>query len=160
VPNWKESYHAYSTGQWKQTLNPQSPVTPSLFERDKWINLNAEVSTINVVSQEEIASVGRMAANLKQLHQVIKLTVHVSTNCHQTQSLPPPLHYNNHIPGEKPGSASCTTHLLSSCSATETFRTFRTGKTFLQAECPSSRIVSYPSGRSPAYSGPYAEAFL
>ena len=49
------------------------------------MNLDAEVSTINIVAQEEIASVRRMTANLKQFHQVVKLPVHISAHCRPTQ---------------------------------------------------------------------------
>lgn len=57
-----------------------------------WINtalrpyLNTEVSPVYVVPQEEVACVGRRTSHFKQLHQVKKLAVDVSTHWGHTQS--------------------------------------------------------------------------
>lgn len=42
--------------------------------------LNAEVSPVYIVPQEEVARVGRRTPDFKQLHQVKKLAVDVSTH--------------------------------------------------------------------------------
>lgn len=48
--------------------------------------LDTEVAPVYVVPQEEVACVGRRAAHFKQLHQVEKLAVDVSTHCgHSTK---------------------------------------------------------------------------
>ena len=43
-------------------------------------NLYAEISSIDIVSQEQISSLGRVAADLKELHQVIVLAVDVTAD--------------------------------------------------------------------------------
>ena len=43
-------------------------------------DLDAEVASVDVVPQEQIASGRRWTSDLEQLHQVIELTVHVSTH--------------------------------------------------------------------------------
>jgi hypothetical protein len=40
----------------------------------------AEVAPIDVVSEEKVTGLGRVAADLKQLHQVIVLTVNVAAD--------------------------------------------------------------------------------
>lgn len=45
--------------------------------------LDTEVAPVYVVPQEEVACVGRRTAHFKQLHQVEKLAVDVSTHCEQ-----------------------------------------------------------------------------
>ncbi len=52
----------------------------SIGEEEWSTNLDAEVSTINIVSQEQISRLGWIATDLKELHQVIVLAVHVATN--------------------------------------------------------------------------------
>lgn len=48
--------------------------------------LDTEVAPVYVVPQEEVACVGRRTAHFKQLHQIEKLAVDVSTHCeHSTQ---------------------------------------------------------------------------
>jgi len=48
-------------------------------------DLDTEVSAINVVSKEQIASVGGRPADLKQFHQVVELTVHITADCKQAR---------------------------------------------------------------------------
>ena len=47
-------------------------------------NLDTEVTSVHVVSEEEIPGGGRISAHLKQLDQVIKLTVDISAHCKQS----------------------------------------------------------------------------
>jgi hypothetical protein len=42
--------------------------------------LNAEVTTVNVVTEEEVACLSRVTANFEQLHEVIVLSVDVSAD--------------------------------------------------------------------------------
>jgi len=42
---------------------------------------DAEVAAVDVVAQEEIPRLGRVAADLEQLHQVVVLAVHVTAHC-------------------------------------------------------------------------------
>lgn len=44
------------------------------------IHLNGEVPSVHVVPQEEVASLVRRSSNVKQLYQVIELTVNVTTH--------------------------------------------------------------------------------
>jgi len=44
-------------------------------------NLYAEISTINIVSQEQISSFSRVTADLKKLHQIIVLAMNITANC-------------------------------------------------------------------------------
>ena len=43
-------------------------------------NLNGEVTAVDVISQEEVPGCGWITSNLKELHQIIKLAVHISTH--------------------------------------------------------------------------------
>ena len=47
-------------------------------------NLDTEVTSVHVVSEEEIPGGGRISAHLKQLDQVIKLTMDISAHCKQS----------------------------------------------------------------------------
>ena len=42
--------------------------------------LYAEISSVDVVAQEEILGIGRRSAHFKQFHQIVKLSVNVATN--------------------------------------------------------------------------------
>lgn len=43
--------------------------------------LYAEVSSIDVIAEEEILGIGRRPAHFKQFHQIVKLSMDVATNC-------------------------------------------------------------------------------
>jgi phosphopantetheine adenylyltransferase len=49
-------------------------------------NLNGEVTTVYVVTKEQVASVLGMTTDVKQLHQVVELAVDVATYCKGTTS--------------------------------------------------------------------------
>ena len=49
--------------------------------------LHRVVASVNIVSHEEVVCVWRLPPNLKQLHQVMKLAVDISTDCHRTPHL-------------------------------------------------------------------------
>ena len=49
--------------------------------------LHRVVASVNIVSHEEVVCVWRLPPNLKQLHQVVKLAVDISTDCHRTPHL-------------------------------------------------------------------------
>ena len=49
-------------------------------------NLNGEVTAVDVISQEEVPGCGGITSNLKELHQIIKLTVHISTHFERDQA--------------------------------------------------------------------------
>jgi hypothetical protein len=40
--------------------------------------LNTEVTTVNVVTQKQVSGLGRVSANLEQLHQIVILSVDVT----------------------------------------------------------------------------------
>jgi hypothetical protein len=42
--------------------------------------LNGKVSSIDIVSQEEVSGICRVASNLEQLHQIIVLSVYISAH--------------------------------------------------------------------------------
>ena len=42
------------------------------------------VATVDVVTHEEVVGVRRLAADLKQFHEVVKLAVNIATHCHWT----------------------------------------------------------------------------
>ena len=46
-------------------------------------NLNAEIASVHVISQEEIPGGGWVSPHLKQLDQVIELAVDISAHCKQ-----------------------------------------------------------------------------
>ena len=46
-------------------------------------SLNRVVATIDVISHEEIVSVGRAATDLEELAQVVELTMDITTNCYR-----------------------------------------------------------------------------
>ena len=46
-------------------------------------SLHRVVATIDVISHEEIVSVGRAATDLEELAQVVELTVDITTNCYR-----------------------------------------------------------------------------
>ena len=43
--------------------------------------LNGKVASVDIVSQEEVACVLRGSPHVKQLHEVIELSVDVTTHC-------------------------------------------------------------------------------
>lgn len=43
--------------------------------------LYAEISSIDVIAEEEILGIGRGSAHFKQFHQIVKLSMDVATNC-------------------------------------------------------------------------------
>lgn len=49
--------------------------------------LDRIVASVDIVSHEEIVGVWRLPPNLKQLHQVMKLTMDISADCHRTSHL-------------------------------------------------------------------------
>lgn len=58
------------------------------LKRDQERNcLHRVVASVNIVSHEEVVSVWRLPSDLKQLHEVMKLTVDISTDCHRTSHL-------------------------------------------------------------------------
>jgi len=42
------------------------------------------VATIDIVAHEQVVGVGRLSADLEQLHEVVELAVDVAANCHRT----------------------------------------------------------------------------
>lgn len=46
-------------------------------------SLHRVVATIDVISHEEIVSVGRAATDLEELAQVVELTMDITTNCYR-----------------------------------------------------------------------------
>ena len=46
--------------------------------------LHTVVSSVNIISHEEIVGVGALPSDPEQLHQVVKLTVDVATDRHRT----------------------------------------------------------------------------
>lgn len=42
--------------------------------------LNRVVATVNIVPHEQVVGVGRLAADLEELHEVVELTVHIAAN--------------------------------------------------------------------------------
>lgn len=66
----------------------QSIVLIFYLQRNQERNcLHRIVASVNIVSHEEIVSVWRLPSNLKQLHQVMELTMDISTDCHWTSHL-------------------------------------------------------------------------
>jgi hypothetical protein len=51
------------------------------MDEERSHNLDAEISTINIVSQEQISSFSWVTADLKKLHQIIVLAVDITANC-------------------------------------------------------------------------------
>lgn len=52
------------------------------FERDeKCDSLNRVVTTVNIVTHEEIVGFGALTSDLEQFNQIMELTVNVSANC-------------------------------------------------------------------------------
>lgn len=49
--------------------------------------LNGVVTSIHVISHEEIVGVGAFASNAKEFHEVVELTVDVATNRDRTLDL-------------------------------------------------------------------------
>jgi len=49
-------------------------------------NLDAEISAVDVVAKEEIASLVWRSADFKQFHEVKELSVHVAAHCNTTTS--------------------------------------------------------------------------
>ena len=50
-------------------------------ERD---SLDTVVTSVNIVTHEEIVGVWRLASDPEQLHQIMELTVNISAHCHWT----------------------------------------------------------------------------
>ena len=57
----------------------------SYLTSEMGLHLDRIVAAVDVVAQEEVARVGRVAADLKQLHQVVVLAMDVATDCKRTQ---------------------------------------------------------------------------
>ena len=49
--------------------------------------LHTVVTSVHVISHEEIVCVGALPADPEQLHQVMKLAVNIATDCHRTLHL-------------------------------------------------------------------------
>lgn len=49
-------------------------------EKKKTRYLYAEISSIDVITEEEILGIGRRSAHFKQFHQIVKLSVNVTAN--------------------------------------------------------------------------------
>jgi hypothetical protein len=45
-----------------------------------WVYLNAKITTINVVSEEEVAGLGRITTDFEQLHQIVVLAMNVAAD--------------------------------------------------------------------------------
>ena len=64
------------------------PLAEPDFQRDQeGDGLDGVVAPVDVVAHEEVVRVRRLAADLEQLHQVVKLTVDIATNRHRTLDL-------------------------------------------------------------------------
>ena len=46
--------------------------------------LHTVVSSVHIISHEEIIGVGTLPSDPEQLHQVMKLAVNIATHCHGT----------------------------------------------------------------------------
>ena len=46
--------------------------------------LHTVVSSVHIISHEEIIGVGTLPSDPEQLHQVVKLTMNIATDCHRT----------------------------------------------------------------------------
>lgn len=53
-------------------VNLQGPEVEDTFD--------TEVATVDIVAQEEVSRLGRVASNFKQLHQIVVLTMHITTH--------------------------------------------------------------------------------
>lgn len=51
-----------------------------IFGKKLESHLNAEIPSVHVVPKEYVVAVGKWAADLKQLDQVVKLPVHIAAN--------------------------------------------------------------------------------
>lgn len=58
-----------------------------LKRNQKCNSLHRIVASVNIISHEEVISVRRFPSYLKQLHQVVKLSVDISTHCHWASHL-------------------------------------------------------------------------
>lgn len=47
-------------------------------------SLNTVVSTVNIVTHEKVVCVGAVSTNAEKLHQVMELTMNITTNSHRT----------------------------------------------------------------------------
>jgi hypothetical protein len=65
------SDHRYRTHYNRQRLASNLPRSS---------DLDAEVASVDVVSQEQVACLGRIAAHFKQLHEVVVLSVDVTAH--------------------------------------------------------------------------------
>lgn len=54
------------------------------LELDDETHLDRVVAAVDIVAEKKVARVGRVAADLKQFHQVVVLTVDVAANCLNT----------------------------------------------------------------------------
>lgn len=57
-----------------------------LRKKQKILNyLNAEITSVNIITQKQVTGVCRLASHFKQLHKVIKLTMYIPTDCKQNE---------------------------------------------------------------------------
>ena len=47
-------------------------------------SLHTVVSSVHIISHEEIIGVGTLPSDPEQLHEVVELTVYIATHCHRT----------------------------------------------------------------------------
>ena len=63
------------------TTQDGDPVSVAHLQCDQECHcLNRVVATVNVVPHEQVVGVGRLAADLEELHKVVELTVHIAAN--------------------------------------------------------------------------------
>ena len=62
---------------------PRGQLVDYLESYEQGHGLHTVVASVNIVSHEEIIGVGALAADPEELHQVMKLTVHIATHCHR-----------------------------------------------------------------------------
>jgi len=66
------------------TEDGDAAAKPHLESDEESDSLNTVVSSINIVSHEEIVGVWRLSPDPEQLHEVMELSMNISTHCHWT----------------------------------------------------------------------------